>query len=104
MEILDIVNTKYQKIHNDYNELSDIQKNQLLEWILLNFSPIRYLNMKHKSSDLKNYFEKSENGFEISNNQFKYAMLLVGFKIDSIENDEWKFNISEASKCLQGGD
>jgi hypothetical protein len=82
--------------------LDYIDSGKVCEWIDKNTVKIKSFNNKHTSYDLKHIFEKSENGFYISNDMFKQTMLRCGFKVKDILATNWIFNISEKSKCFKG--
>lgn len=92
-----------QKILKDsYDRLTTSQKNILFNWIVTNLMPIRYINSKHTSNELRELFEKSTNGFEITNNQMKYAMIKCGYKDMDVKDSKDKvFNISESSEIFK---
>lgn len=68
----------------------------LLDWIS-NFKPIKTFNLKHTSYGLKHIFERTEQGFYITNDEFKDAMLKAGFKVKDKSAVNWVFNISQKS-------
>lgn len=74
--------------------------NEKERYILLNwckqFDEIQTINKRHSSYGLKHIFERSENGFYITNGMFKGAMEELNFKILKT-NKNWNFNISEKS-------
>lgn len=60
----------------------------LLDWIS-NFKPIKTFNLKHTSYELKHIFERTEQGFYITNDEFKDAMLKAGFKVKDKSAVNW---------------
>lgn len=82
---------------NEFNDLSSTEKSKLLTWISQNLTKIKSINNKHSSYTLKKLFEKSNQGFYITNGQFKGAMLESKFEIKSKYEQNWYFNISEKS-------
>lgn len=99
--------TGYQKwiaedFKKEYDQLSEDQKIILSNWIDKNCYPtIKSINYEHHSYGLKHVFERSDRGYYITNDQFKYAMWLKNFLIDCIDNLNWCFNISSKSNCMK---
>ncbi|UTR05425.1 hypothetical protein MM326_15110 [Alkalihalobacillus sp. LMS6] len=82
---------------DDFNNLNSTEKQTLLNWCN-KLEKIKSINEKHTSYSLKHFFEKSEDGFYISNGQFKGAMLECGFTHQEIpDSPNWQFNVSEKS-------
>lgn len=81
---------------NDFNSLTDSQKEILLDWCDL-IGKATNINKKHSSYGLKHIFEKSKNGFYITNGMFKGAMLKLEYKYELCHptSPNWHFNISE---------
>ena len=73
----------------------------LLSWIDLNFIPIRNINKKHLSYGLKQFFERSDQGFYISTHDFIKAMQENGYQAEWVSGANCAFNISEFSPCLR---
>ncbi len=83
----------------DFYNLGIEQREILTNWIRVNLKPIKSVNRNHSSYGLKHYFEndKENNGFYITNGQFKGAMLECGFKPCKEMELNWYFCISEKS-------
>lgn len=99
MEQNKINNVENLNSHLSYNELSRKEKIILIDWIENNLIESKSINRNTNSYQLKHYFEHSQQGFYVTNGQFKGAMLEAGFKYEKIADDSmnWYFNISE--KC-----
>ncbi|MEB7747303.1 hypothetical protein NGB19_11055 [Staphylococcus equorum] len=88
----------------EFELLTDCQKEALLEFCN-SLEKIKGFNTRHTSYGLKHIFESlyrkelhSERfGSNISNGQFKGAMLKAGFDVKDKESLNWVFNISEKS-------
>ena len=88
--------------HNDFNLVTDHNRSEqerIFTWIKKNISKRKTPLYGHSSYTLKHLLEKAT-GIYLSNNEFKDAMLLCGFKpID--ENDlNWNYCISKRSKAF----
>lgn len=81
----------------NYEELSIEQKEILQDWIFKNFEIAERFNLTHTSYGLKHLFEKSPEGFYITNGQFKGAMLNAGYKVKDHKELNWHFNVSKRS-------
>lgn len=83
----------------EFKELTKSQQKQLILFCL-NFKPIKTINTRSSSYGLKHIFERSYNGFYITNNQFKHAMKLCGYRavtFDYCEPINEFYNISSIS-------
>ena len=78
---------------------SDVQS-LVLKWCKEHFIPTKSFNDKHTSYDLKHILQ-NQNGTYLTNGQFKGAMILSGFRVKSVEDLNWHFNISEQSAALK---
>lgn len=88
---------------NEFDELSELKKQMLLDWCH-GIAKIQSINRKHSSYGLKHTFERSRNGFYITNGMLKGAMLKCGFDHAPVSSSSrnWYFNVSEKSiKQLQ---
>jgi hypothetical protein len=67
--------------YNEFKELSDEQQAALCGWIArtLEVDPDRRPSSYHTSYHLKHVFERSPDGFYVSDEQFRCAMWLSGF-------------------------
>lgn len=82
---------------DEFNELTQDQKDVLTSWVS-HFDMIKTINTRHTSYGLKHKFENSQNGFYITNGQFKGAMREQGFKFKQpLDSPNESYNISEAS-------
>lgn len=80
---------------NHYENLSDEQKQILLSWIPSNLGRAERIYKKASSYYLKELFEKSPQGFYISNGQFKGAMVAAEYQVLDKKALNWHFNISK---------
>ena len=78
---------------------SDVQS-LVLKWCKEHFIPTKSFNDKHTSYGLKHILQH-QNGTYLTNGQFKGAMILSGFRVKSVEDLNWVFNISEQSAALK---
>lgn len=81
---------------NEFNNLNESEQQTLIEWCSC-ISKIKSINLKRTSYGLKHIFERSENGFYITNGMFKGAMLECGFDYKPVDSSSpnWHFNVSE---------
>lgn len=84
-----------------FYELPLDQQKALLNWIKLNFIPIKTFSAHNTSYGLKHLFEESTNGFYITNGQFKGAMVKNGYNVKDKNALNWHFNISKKSPALK---
>lgn len=84
---------------NLFEELTDNEKSELLNWISDNFSPIKSFNPRCTSYGLKQKFSRTN--FYIYNGVFKGAMIKAGYKAQNYDNKNWIFNISKKSKYFK---
>lgn len=80
-----------------YESLSESEKEVLQHWITENLEPTDRMNKRSSSYGMKHFFEKSENGFYITNGAFKGAMLVAGYRVDDRDEKNWSFNVSQKS-------
>lgn len=85
----------------DFSRLTPDEANVLCEWIKNSFIPIRTPNKNHTSYGLKHIFERSKNGFYITNGQFKGAMVECDFHPVDRYKLNWVFRISKRSPALK---
>ncbi len=87
---------------NQFDNLSVDQQNELLEWIKQNLVPIKSFNLKHDSYGLKHLvrFRDGKRPY-LTNGQFKGAMLRAGYRVQDMNAQNWKFNISERSAAFK---
>lgn len=79
-----------------FYELTPERQEVLLKWCG-GFEKIKRPNSRHTSYGMKHWFEHSEDGFYITNGQFKGAMILTGFSIENPDSLNWTFNVSQVS-------
>lgn len=86
---------------NAFNDLNEHEKITLVSWITDNLEQYRIKSYQnhHSSYGLKHVFERSEQGFYITNGQFKGAMLHAGFKPKNTDDINWTYQLSK--KTLQ---
>lgn len=75
-------------------ELTDVEKKAIDNWIMLNILPEKKPNKNYTSYALKNLFEQSQEGFFVTNKQFKEAMVRCGFVPVNKNKLNWEFRIS----------
>lgn len=68
-------------------------------WILEMLTPRRTVNSRHTSYGIKHLLEK-DTGIYLTNNQFKDAMLLCGYKPRNSSALNWCYTISETSPAF----
>lgn len=96
-----------------YRWLTSEQKEILRKWIDANIVPARRVPTSAKapktSYSLKERFEKSPEGFYVTNGAFKAAMLEAGFKPVDAKAMNWRFRakyiapeLCELEKCHAG--
>lgn len=86
---------------SEFNELSEADRQQLLDLCAEYFQPIKSINTKHSSYWLKHRIQWVENGMYCTNGQFKGAMLTLGFQSSDIDREQnCHFNVSEKSKGI----
>lgn len=86
--------------HDDYELVSDLpeaKQKTLLNWIKRSFEPAKQVNRYHTSYGLKHIFDATPDGFYVTNNQFKDAMLLCGFEPHDKAEKNWHYRITEGS-------
>ena len=90
--------------YSQFENLSVEQQNEVLEWIKQNLVPIKSFNPKHDSYELKRLVRFSDGKRPyLTNGQFKGAMLRAGYRVQDMNAQNWKFNISERSPALKKG-
>lgn len=92
-----------EKSEDNFEKLNTKDKNKLLKWIKENFIPIKSTNYKCGTSYGLKHLIQYQEGLYVTNEQFKKAMLLCGFKPGNPYNRNWNFNISQKSKAFIGG-
>ena len=80
----------------EYDNLERWQKLIVTTWIKENFVPRITINKYHTSYEGKHIFERSPDGFYLTNGAFKGAMLAAGFTKHS-EGINWCFAVTERS-------
>lgn len=85
-----------------FEQLDKQEQEKLLSWIKENFIPRKTINYNYKSYGLKHLIQHDK-GIYTTNEQFKKAMLLCGFKVGNTKKKSWNFNISEKSKAFSLG-
>lgn len=74
-------------------ELSKAERKNLLAFIEASYR-IRYnTNTKHTSYGLKHHYERWILGDYVTNEQFKGAMLISGYKVRDTSELNWNFNV-----------
>lgn len=80
----------------EYQELPQDRKKILNDWISNNLTSIKNINANYTSYGLKDLVERDINEY-FSNDEFKGAMLEMGFKSDNQMSLNWSFNVSTKS-------
>lgn len=80
---------------DEYQKLTNEEKQILLSWIPNNLGRADRIYKKYSSYDLKHFFEKSPQGFYLTNGQFKGAMLAAEYRVLDKNALNWHFNISK---------
>lgn len=82
--------------------MSDLPKDKqkhVEDWILYNIEPIKTPNRKHSSYHIKHILER-DIGIYLTNNQFKDAMMNMGYSPVNVSDLNWYFCISERSHAF----
>jgi len=77
--------------------LSPQEKTTLVAWVLNTLVKGKSINTEITSYGIKHLFDKSLNGFYIKNGVMKGAMLIAGFKVNDMQQQNWCFNIRQSS-------
>ncbi|MEB7049785.1 hypothetical protein [Mammaliicoccus sciuri] len=77
-----------------YLTMDELEK--VMNWVK-QLEPSKTMNRKYTSYTLKGIFERSPEGFYITNGQMKGVMYLMGFKSDNQHELNWNFNVTERS-------
>lgn len=80
-----------------WKQLSEDEKESVLNWVDKNFTPIKSINLRHTSYGIKLSCEKDV-GFYVHNDVIKKAMAIKGYEMMPNERINWSFNISERRK------
>lgn len=84
----------------DFDNLTEDEQSQLLEWITNNLIYIHTTNTRYTSYSLKHIYER-QTGNYVTNGQFKGAMLKAGFIPQSERTLNWCFNVSQRSPAFK---
>ena len=79
-----------------FTDLNPNEQYAVMRWICQHCRGIKTENKKHTSYGLKHMLE-SDIGVYVTNNQFKHAMLIAGFKPVDERMLNWTFRISETT-------
>ena len=79
-----------------FTDLSSDEQHSVMQWIHQHCRGIQTENKKHTSYGLKHMLE-GDTGIYMTNNQFKHAMLIAGFKPVNERMLNWTFRISETT-------
>lgn len=82
----------------DSNRLSTIEKVTLVDWITENIEPRKTPNDMHTSYGLKHIFSK--HNFYVTNGQFKWGMMICGFRPSNRDDVNWMYRISNKSNAF----
>lgn len=89
-----------EKNEDKLDKLDINDRNKLLKWIRENFIAIKSTNYKCGTSYGLKHLIQYQEGLYVTNEQFKEAMLLCGFKPGNPCDRRWNFNISQKSKAF----
>lgn len=78
-------------------ELKPLEQTILIAWIFNILAPSKGINSDIDSYQIKHLFNDSLLGFYISNGQLKGAMIIAGYNSKDMNNQNWHFNIKQAS-------
>lgn len=81
----------------NYEDLTDTQKDTLQQWIANNLEPRNTLNRFLISSGLAHHFECDPTGFPVSAEAIKGALLASGYRVEHVKTVGWCFNIRQTS-------
>ena len=79
--------------------LADDDVAKVFEWIRNNIKPAEDVCERYTSYSIKHMLE-TDTGVYTTNNQFKDAMLLCGFKAEDVDELNWKFYIDRYSPAF----
>jgi len=88
-----------QKGEDTFEQLCKDEQEKIIHWIKQNFISRKTINYNYNSYGLKHLIQHDK-GIYTTNEQFKKAMLLCGFKAGNTMKKSWNFNISEKSKAF----
>ena len=94
------MNYYIEKNEDRLDKLNKENKEKLLQWIKKNFIPIKSTNYKCSTSYGLKHLIQHQEGLYVTNEQFKEAMLLCGFRPGNPNCKNWCFNISQRSKAF----
>ncbi|MDF2859167.1 MAG: hypothetical protein K0Q87_5018 [Neobacillus sp.] len=80
----------------EYLELPEKRKIILKKWISVNLSPRKTINKSYSSYGLSDLLKRDINEY-FSNDEFKGAMLDLGYRIEDPSAMNWYFGISKSS-------
>lgn len=81
-------------------DLGNKEKDAVIDWIMTRLAPVKTAVHPRGSYGLKHDMTR-ETGIYVSNNQFKDAMLMAGYKPENPNDDYWRFRISRRSPCFK---
>lgn len=80
-------------------DLSCEEQQMILAWIKENVTPRKSVLHGHTSYGIK-HIQEHDTKIYVTNNQFKHAMLLAGYKPYDEHMLNWTYCISKKSKCF----
>lgn len=80
---------------NEYEKLSEKEKELLTKWIRAYMVPIKTFNHRHTSYGLKHIYSANNQDHYITNGAFKGVMFRCGHIPEDIHDLNWYFAISE---------
>lgn len=81
-------------------DLSKEEQQVVLDWIKDNIKPRKSVLHGRSSYGIK-HVQQNDTGIYLTNNQFKHAMLLAGYKPYDEHMLNWIYCISKKSKCFE---
>lgn len=79
---------------NDFYNLSPEERKSLIKWITHKLGRSDQVYKKASSFYFKDCFENADNGFFVTNGQFKGALLEAEYRIDDKKKMNWHANFS----------
>lgn len=81
-------------------DLPQEEVDEVLNWIRTNLLQRKTINSYHTSYGLKHLLERDTRIY-LTNNQFKDAMWMCGYKPKDVNELNWRYAISEKSPALE---